>query len=130
MARDKVLARIHILRKERGLDEDTYRDLIERITGQRSLKTVDTNGRKKVMLALQGNSPRKKSGKPIVRKVFALWADMCRRGSWKNSDRASLRAFVQRMTGVEDPEWMSVAQANVVIEALKNIDERYEAPKK
>lgn len=124
MAHDRVLARIHILRKERGLDEETYRDLVERETGQRSLKGLNDKDRRKVLLALSGKSHRKASSNPMVRKVFAIWGDMCQRGTWKDTRRSSLRAFIKRMAGVDDPEWMNTRQAAVVIEALKKMDER------
>lgn len=47
--RTKDLARIHLAKKELGLDEDTYRDMLEALTGQRSASGLDAKGRWKVM---------------------------------------------------------------------------------
>jgi hypothetical protein len=91
--------------------------------------------------AAPAKGQRKASDKPHVRKVFAIWSDMCREGipvianrpggSAADQDdqrarRAALVAFVQRMTktaqrpgGLADPEWLSPEEANHVIEGLK-----------
>jgi len=125
MARDAQLAQIHIAKKELGLDEDTYRDVLERVTGQRSAK-----GQKRALLAefrrigWKGGASRKRSEKGYVRKVFAVWGDLKRKGIWQNPDVSSLRTFVKKMTGCEDPEWLSYHQATLVIEALKKMGER------
>lgn len=130
MSRDPLLARIHIARKELGLDDDTYRDLLERVTGARSSGDLSEPDRQKVIRAFRrlgwkgGASRRKRSDKAYVRKVFALWGELKRTGVWRGEDIGSLRRFVKNMTGCDDPEWLSWPQASQVIEALKKIKER------
>ncbi|KIC38143.1 hypothetical protein RA27_20450 [Ruegeria sp. ANG-R] len=129
MGRDAQLAQIHIAKKQLGLDEDTYRDVLERVTGTRSAKGLTDKSKRALIgefkrMGWSGGSKRKKSDKAYVRLIFALWGQLKRDGVWENSDVASLRAFVKKMTGVADPEWLSFNQATVVIEALKKMGAR------
>jgi len=121
-SRKSLLARIHIARKELALQEDSYRAILRRIAGQDSASAIDDAGLRKVIkeferLGLKPRARRPASGKPHVRKVFALWTSM--RDLVRDPSPAALRVFVQRQTGVADPEWLSPAQANAVIEGLK-----------
>ncbi len=129
MGRDAQLAQIHIAKKQLGLDDDTYRDVLERVTGARSAKGLSGKSKDALIgefkrMGWKGGSDRKKSGKRYVRLIFALWGELKREGIWENKDVSSLRAFVQKMTGVSDPEWLNFEQANVVIEALKKMGSR------
>lgn len=67
-----------------------------------------------------GQRHRPASGKAHVRKVFAIWGDMCKANIPAIANRAGLLVFVQRMTGIDDPEWITPEQAQVVTEALKS----------
>lgn len=127
-----AFAAIHIARKDLGLAEDDYRALLERVTGKRSSATMSEAERGRVIeemkrLGWKGKAPtrwRPPSRDPQVRKVFALWGVLARAGIVRNGSRAALRAFVVRMTGIEDPEWMGPDQAGTVIEALKAMERR------
>ncbi|MDF1777563.1 MAG: DUF1018 domain-containing protein [Rhizobiaceae bacterium] len=46
------------------------------------------------------------------------------RNFWKLPYKEALRAFVKAEMGIDDPEWLTYAQANPVIEALKKIERR------
>ncbi len=132
MARDPLLAQIHIARKELGLDDDTYRAVLVRVTGKASSADMSVAERRKVIAAFkrQGFQPRGKfsrrptASKPYVRKVFALWGELKRKGIWRDPDPKSLRHFVKKMTGCDDPEWLDYPQASQVIEAMKKMKER------
>lgn len=122
--RRRLIAMIHVARKQLGLDEDTYRSLLGRVTGQRSAAQLTEGQLGAVVDAMKerGFVPTRGhaySDKPHVRKVWALWAELELTGLVRSPGRASCRAFVQRMTGVTDPEWLSPEQANVVIEGIK-----------
>lgn len=130
--RRKLLAKVHVAKKQLGLDEETYRDVLERVTGLRSAKELEERELLRVLAAFRnagwsasmnpanGAQPRK-SDKPHVRKIWAVWADMCRTGLVAAEDkRKALRAFVENRTGVTDPEWLTAEQATVVIESLKH----------
>lgn len=125
---------IHASRRQvEGLDDDTvWRDFLERVSGSRSVREMSERQREEVIAELRkrgakAKRPFKKSDKPHVRKVFAIWGDMCRAGIPDKPNRDGLRAFVARMTrrddrpeGVADPEWLDPGDANMVVEALKS----------
>lgn len=132
---------IHASRRQvPGLeDEETWRDFLEQVTGERSIRAMPEPARARVLDALRargakgGNGARsfRPSDKPHVRKVFAIWGAMCRAGIPDNPTRAGLRAFVARMTasaerpeGVGNPEWLTPEDARKVTEALKAWERR------
>ena len=47
--RNSRLAAIHMGKKQLGLDEDTYRDMLEQVGGSRSAKDLDNDGLVKVL---------------------------------------------------------------------------------
>ena len=49
MPRDPLPAQIHIARKDLGLGDDVYRDVLERVTGSRSSAGLSDTKRKKVI---------------------------------------------------------------------------------
>jgi len=129
--RKGLYAKLRIAQKQLGLDEDAYRDRLERETGKRSAKDMTISEMEQVLAGFKRDGFRSApprggkpgSARPEVRKVFALWkklAPSLRSGG----SRESLRAFVKRMVGVDDPNFLSGAQAGVVIEALKDWGKR------
>jgi phage gp16-like protein len=137
MPRNPRLAQVHIARKDLALPDDCYRAILNRITGQESSAGLNDTQLDKVLAefkrlgwspkpvkgkatASAGQRHRPASDKAHVRKVFAIWTDMCKANIPVIANRAGLLAFVQRMTGVDDPEWMTPEQAQVVTEALKS----------
>jgi hypothetical protein len=124
-----MLAKAHIAKKELGLDEDTYRDVLQRVTGHGSAKDCSPRELEKLLAELRrlGWKPktrRPESKSPRVRKVWALWGQMCRdslvRAEGNSARRSALRTFVEKLTGVTDPEWLTPEQASMVIEGLKH----------
>ena len=135
--RRSLLARVHIAKKEMRLGEENYRAMLSRITGADSASTATVQQLDQVLaefkrLGWQPKHFRPASPHPHVRKVYALWTAM--RPLLRNPSPDGLRAFVRRQTksmktpnGVAAPEWLSGAQANVVIEALKQWQARLQA---
>lgn len=128
-----LLAKIHIGKKELGLADAEYRGLLQRIGKVASARDLSENAAVAVIEEFKrlGWKPatnpagtRAKSAKPHVRKIFALWADAARRRLLKDDSRAALVAFVERQTGVAQPDWLTAAQANSVTEALKAMIQR------
>ena len=68
----------------------------------------------------------KKTGKkrpelgPQQKKIWALWLDLHSKGEVKNKSVQALNAFIKRMTKgqCERLEWLTAAQANMVIERV------------
>jgi len=124
------LAKVHIAKKDLGLDDETYRVIVQRVTGHASSGECTSQQLDRLLAEFRrlGWTPRPKGSKPKsksprVRKIWALWGQMCRDGLVEAASRAeqrtALRTFVKRMTGVADPEWLKTHQASQVIEGLK-----------
>ncbi len=135
--RSPMLAKVHIAKKELGLDDETYRAVLVRVTGKTSSKGLSDRQLDAVLVefkrlgwaakkAATQRAYRRASDKPHIRKIFAIWEDMCGLGIPRIANRTGLAVFVQRMTktaarpeGLSDPEWLSPSEANKVVEGLK-----------
>lgn len=131
--RNGVLARIHILKKECALTDDEYRDLIQSLTNgqKRSSGDCDDTERRRVAAHLDGlkralapstgGAPRA-ARRPLSapqRKVFALWKTLETAGVVRSGEVRSLRAFVQRQTGLSAIEFCDGKACSTLIESLK-----------
>lgn len=134
MIRNVMIAKVHVARKQLGMDETAYRGLLQRETGKTSSGDCTEAQLTRVLAEFRrlgwkpatnpAASGRARSEKPHVRKIFALWGDLSRSGALKDSSRAALVAFIERQTGVSHPDWLTAAQANSVTEGLKAIQQR------
>ncbi|MCZ4273324.1 gp16 family protein [Maritalea porphyrae] len=125
-----ALAKIHIAKKELRLDDDAYRDVLERITGKRSAKGLSEKNLKLVVTEFKrlGWKPKvgnfQKSNKPYVRMIHSLWRSCYNKGVIQNGSRQALRAFVKNRNGIADPDFLTFEQASPLIEALKEMEAR------
>lgn len=128
MATPDQLKKIHALRREAGLDEDSYRDLLQAVTGERSAKAIDVGSAARVIDRLQGLSSGLRSGVegamdltgPYAGKLRALWISGYHLGVVRDRTDRALCAFLKRQTGIEHTRWLRDAgDARRVIEALK-----------
>nr|WP_298796068.1 regulatory protein GemA [uncultured Acetobacter sp.] len=118
--RDGMVRKLHVGRKQLGLEDADYRALLQRVTGKTS-STQCSEGELDLILKEMkrvGFKTSRPSGKPWVRKVYALWDEM---GPLLRSagTREALRAYVMRMTRVSAPEFLDEPAARKVIEGLK-----------
>ena len=128
--RKRDLAAIHAGAKQLNLDEDTRRDLIERVTGYRSAGDLDDAGRTAVLNELRrlgagkpgARKPGQYPGKPHnfdgldfeIRKIEAQLADM--KLPWSYAD-----AIAKRMFGIQRCAWLrQQKQLVAVLSALHN----------
>ncbi|MCW4589368.1 regulatory protein GemA [Gluconacetobacter entanii] len=136
--RGAIYAKLHIARKELGLPDDAYRDILHRLTGHYSARDASTSALETVLAHFRtlGWKPKKgslsSSDKPHVRMIYAIWKDM---GPFLKSSgtREALRAYVQRQTvtpehpdGISAPEFLDGVQGRKVIEGLKQWKARLE----
>jgi len=120
-SRKSDLAKIHIAKKQMGMEDDTYRAMLMHVAGVDSAGKLDMNGRMKVLhhLSTQGFKPKKFKGKPNnvarepqLKKIEALLADM--KLSWAYAD-----AMAKHMFKVEKVAWLKEGkQYQAVITAL------------
>lgn len=132
--RNVLYAKLHIAQKELGLDEDSYRDILQRVGGCYHAKDMSISGLEAVLKEFKrlgwkpkpGTRRTPESVKGQVRMIYGIWKDL--EPYVRASDKlAALRSFVQRQTktvanpqGVSAPEFLDAAQANRVIEGLKD----------
>lgn len=123
-----ALAAIHVARKQLGLDDDTARDLYQRVTGKRSARDMTEAERQNVVeeLRRQGFSKqvskgrRKKLEGRFAPKLQALWIAAWNLGIVENRADEALVAFVKRQTGIDHVRFLRHPEdAAKAIEALK-----------
>lgn len=125
-----ALAAIHIAKKDLRLDDDTYRDVLERVTGKRSARelTIVESGRvldEMKRLGFKAASKPARAGAvvlegPYVPKLRALWISGWNLGVVKDRTDEGLAAFVRRQAKIDHMNWLrDAADANRVIEAIK-----------
>lgn len=125
-----ALAMLHVAKRDLGLDEETYRSVLERVTGQRSAAKLTEVERLAVVdeFRKQGFKPSSNSsrsrGKPLAgpfaKKLQALWIAGWNLGVVGNRDDRALLAFVKRQTGIDHIRFLRYPEdAAKAIEALK-----------
>jgi phage gp16-like protein len=138
----RLLKIVQVGRRELGLDEEDYRSLLESVTGARSAKGLSAAKLDAVITAMKGLGFKVKGGAqvagrrsppssakvqaPEVRKVRAIWITMYNDGFVRDGSDDALGSYIKRMTananggaGIARPEWLTSAQAERVLEALK-----------
>lgn len=122
-ARKRLLGAVHAEATRAGLDDDTYRDLMERVTGQRSAKELTHAQLGRVLDAIKGGKRgapgRARAEAPQARLARALWLSLFLLGEVEADGEAALAAFAKRQTRVDGLQWLGPAQWRSVIEALK-----------
>lgn len=139
-----TLAIINIAKKDFGLDDETYRDVLHRVTGKRSLRdmtevqrraVVDDFKSKGFVVKRGGKSGAKSSGfsaKKYVRLIHALWSSCAKLGVLDDGSKKALRSFLSSETAkrgarIDDPDFLTYDQASPIIEALKSMEKRGKA---
>ena len=138
--RHAELAKIHIAKKDLGLDRETYEAILWDQAKVHSSADLDAVGRRKVLehFKSKGWRPKRNKTSPASRykaagsksqtdKIRALWIAMHKAGIVKNGSEQALNRYVKRMTGIDNVEWLYPKNANRVIESLKQWQMRMEA---
>lgn len=148
-ARRALLARIHLAKRALALEDDTYRDLLHRVTGHRSAADLSLDQLDQVLATFRrlGWSPRRRHGDqqppgrqppgrqppgrqpsrrpladtPPARKIRALWLALYQLGIVRDPAESALSAFARRQAGVDALQWLHPDRAPAVIEALKDM---------
>ncbi len=130
--RNAMLAKVHMAKKALALDDDSYRDLLARVTSHRSAAECSDAQLHNVLaeferlgFAARPRRPRRGNARvsgsmvPLVGKIRALWGALDNLGALADGSERTLAAFVKRQAKVDAVEFLTPAGANQVIEALK-----------
>lgn len=134
-SRKSLLAKIHIAKKDLGLDDDTYRAILERLADQDSAASCTVPQLVQVVaylrkLGWQGPPAKKSShGKPAARpeaagyldKIEALLAEAKRPWSYAVG-------IAKRMYHTDKLEWLNADQMRGVLAALSRDAARHGRP--
>lgn len=150
--RRAMTAKIHIARKDLALADDTYRAVLERITGKTSSRDCSDRQLHAVLEEFRrlGWKPRARSGKrPAAAarapraiatdeqagKVRALWLSLWCLGAVNDPSEDALESYVARMTkspgnpdGIARLQWLDARGYDRVIRALRGWCERVGFP--
>ena len=127
----KLLQLIQIGKRDLALDDDMYRDMLEKTVGVRSAKNLSQWQLSKVLDHMKGlgfkpkKSSKPKPRAPEVAKIKAIWITMHEQGFIRNGSDKAIDSYVKRMTsktnsaGVACAAWLKSNQAAEVLESLK-----------
>lgn len=127
-----MIAKVHIAKTQLGLDDDLYRDVLLRVTGQISsakcsdaqladlIKEFESKG----FTAKAGTPRSRPADHPLARKARAMWISLHQLGMVDNPSEQALEAFATRQLGVAKLQWANQREGNKLIEALKAMAER------
>jgi len=126
--RQTTLAKIHIAKQQLGLDDDSYRDRLQQLTGQRSCSEMGIGDLFRVLKHLENcgfkAQPSQTTGRPLsprgegrgegrgerrgryssksqgrpIDVLRALWIQMAQAGQIRDGSEAALLAWVKRAT--------------------------------
>jgi len=116
--RKDMLGLIHQAAARAGLDDETYRDRLERLTGKRSARDCTDS---ELSLVLNNFHVKQRVQHPHHAKIKALFIAAYNLGCLDNGTDAALDTFVKRQTGKEHLGFVGPEEAFAVIEALKAI---------
>ncbi|MBG6160550.1 hypothetical protein IWQ54_000200 [Labrenzia sp. EL_195] len=118
-----AIAKIHVLKNQAKLDDDTYRDILERETGKRSSKGMSHSEQLKVISALKTIAPKqdgqRATGK-FARKLQALWIAGYNLGVIYDKSDGEMIKFLKRQTKLEHHRFLQDNKDAIkAIDALK-----------
>ena len=119
------IAKIKIAQKQLGMDDDSYRALLKRITGKDSATALTVMQQNQVLTEMErlGWKPKRSSDqykKPTSRKLAMMWRDLHQAGHVSNKSKVALCSWVKNQTGKPNPDWLTADEANTCIEKLKS----------
>ena len=113
--RNDLLGCLHQAVKQIGLDEDDYRDKLEREFGVRSAKNLSDRQLEQALALF----PVRRAAHAHHGKIKALFIAAHNLGIIEAGTDAALDAFIKRQTGKQRLSFVTPAEANSVTEALK-----------
>ncbi|MGL6351522.1 MAG: gp16 family protein [Aeromonas sp.] len=149
--RTRLIRLVQVGRRTLGLDEETYRDVLEQQSGKRSASELTLQELDKVLVAMKAAGFKPTVKRPVkgaasqrlspvsgclvrtgeIGVIRAVWITMHRHGLLCDGSETALNHYVERQTvrinkgiGVAEVAWLSDALAYSVLESLKNWHKR------
>lgn len=134
-----AVVKVKIAIKDLGIDDDTYRAMLSRITGHASATLCSDAQLGVVLDELKAKGWKPKAGPrsaskstrrprqaqhPLALKARAMWISLHQLGEVRDPSEAALQAFARRLLGVDRLEWVKPDHGSALIEALKAMAER------
>jgi phage gp16-like protein len=125
----KLIQLIHVGKKQLGLDDDLYREVLESCTGKTSSKEMTLGQLESVLdrmkqLGFQVESKDKAGVKNLAddaqsKLIRHLWLQLHEAGQVRNSDEKALAKFVENKVGVSALQFLSTKNADMIITHLR-----------
>ena len=130
--RRAMLAKVHIARKDLGLDDDDYRQILADETGKTSAADLSAEQLDAVLARFQARGwkpvQKRPAGKPaqhpMAKKARALWISLYQLGEVRDPSEKALESFAKRQLQCERLVWARQYDGYRLIEALKKMAER------
>lgn len=134
-SRSQRIKAVHVARRALALTDESYRDVLRRVTNKDSAAKLTDRQLGMVLDEFKnlGWRPKPRTSRRTrnpgsngaqLAKVRALWLSLYWLGEVNSNSDAALVAFVKRLTKREALQWLTPAQINQVIEALKDMCDR------
>ena len=129
--RNTNLAKIHLAKKQLGLDDDTYRSIILQTTGKDSAAKCTDRQLEKVVKTFEEKGWKQnknikryrkvRTGRFDFQKIYALWGQLQDMGVVKSTNLVELDKWVSRMTKGKrsSAQFLEESWAQRIIECLK-----------
>ena len=130
MSKNNTLAKIHIAKKDLGLDDNTYRQMLQTITGKSSAKTLTLTECDRVLAHCKklgwipkASTKPKATDKdwraPRIKLIHNLWEQLGKAGVLRNPTHEGLLSFCKPLMTVPKLEWATSQALNNIVEVLK-----------
>ena len=114
----KKLAVIHIVKRELGLSDDDYRDILQRETGVRSAKDLDEKGFRRLMRYFTRSGYYRSSRFSLTFRQKLYIKHLVDNLGWSQHH---FNNFLKKYYKKPEIEKLTKSEASKVIESLKNI---------
>lgn len=129
-SRTKMIAYIHVAKRDLGLNEVNYRALLTGATDKDSLREMSADELKAVIEIMKKHGfkkskpkragTRKMASDDHARLIRALWLSLYHLGEVRDPSEDAMSAYVKRMAKVDDIKWLSPEKEHAVISGLRS----------
>lgn len=126
--RKDLIAKIHIAKKDLGLDEDTYRLIIKQAVNKASAKDCTDKQLLTVLEVFKSKGWQsdikkkfRKAPSSQIEKIYALWGELQFMDIVKTKEKVALDKYIHRMSKgkIDSAQWLDEVSSRHIIECLK-----------